>query len=616
MDYSKLAKEILRLVGGKENVRNLTHCVTRLRFNLIDESKAKTEDIKNLNGVLSVVKNMGQYQVVIGNDVADVYKNIIPLLGSRENSKMEKAKNQNIFNTIVNALSKMFQPILGVLAGAGMLKGVAALLLAFGFSNTNWLYVFLQISGDGLFQFLPILLAYTAAKYFDSNIFIAMAIAASMLYPSLSGKENIFNGVSFLGFNIALPNGGYLSTVMPIIFVIWLSKYIEDFLSKIIPSVVKIFLVPFFTILLSFGTAILLIGPFVNSASYYLGIVIENLFTFSGTLTGALLGGFWMVLVMFGMHWSIIPLAFSNFSSIGQDKLLAVIIGHSFALSGALLAIYFKTKEEKVKQLAIPSIISGIFGVTEPGIYGIALPMKTPFLIACIVSAIAGAIGGFFKLTIYILGGLGIFGLPSYVSPDNTIGTNFYVAIFLMLISFLLAFILMMFLKVPKIFESNSDLNKKENNKIEGKIYSPLEGNQIKLENVMDKAFASKNLGDGIAIIPKKGELYAPFDGTLDMVFETKHAVSLTSDNGVELLIHIGMDTVKLEGKYFYPKLNQGDKFKKGDLILTFDIDKIKEEGYSLETPVLITNTENLKDLVIIDNNEVDLEKEILIVIK
>lgn len=634
--YTELAQTIVKNVGGKENVASLHHCVTRLRFILKDESKINEAELKKTKGVMTALKSGEQYQVVIGNTVADVFEEVMKLLDISSMKKdVKSGEKKKILNVLIDALSKMFQPIIGAMAGAGILKGVAALLIACGVSKEAGIYLLIQSAGDGLFQMLPIFLAWTAAQYFNMSGFTAMAIAAALIYPSLgivagTNVESmaLFNKATLFGIKIALPAGGYLSTVMPIIFAIWIASYIEKYLKKVVPSALRLFVVSFFTILITYILTILLIGPIINTASTMLGAGITKLLETSEILTAGILTGTWMLLVMFGLHWGLVPIMLSNMSTLGYDKIGAALMSHSFALTGALIAVYLKTKEEKVKDAAIPAAISGFCGITEPGIYGVLLPLKTPFFVTCGAAGLAGMVGGFFKLKWYSLGGMGIFVIPSYMDPKNATETSNMIGfIITCAISLVLGFLFIMPLKLKKIYDNEAV---EETDEIEDKtitekkslgekeiLGSPLKGIVKKLADVEDGAFASGALGKGIAVVPTEGKVVSPVDGMIETLFPTHHAVAIVTERGVEILIHIGIDTVQLEGKYFSPKVKEGDKVKKGEVLVEFDIEGIKKEGYVLTTPVLITNTDEYLDVFGNESKEtIDFTEDLITLVK
>ena len=616
MKYEKLSKDIVEAVGGKENVVSLHHCVTRLRFKLKSNDKADMERLKKMDGVATALISGEQFQVVIGNHVADVFEEVLPLLGLNGDVKKDEPKREiknikDVLNLLIDVLSKLFQPMLGVMAAAGMLKGIAAILLSLGVLNTDGTYLAIQAAGDGLFQLLPVFLAWTSANYFGMNGFTAIAVAAGLIYPSL-GTMELFNKAHFLGIPIVIPAGGYVSTVMPIIFSVWLGSHVEKLFKKIVPAMVRTFLVPFFTLLITYILSLLVIGPVISNASAALGTGLTALYNLNSTIAGGLLAGLWMVMVMFGLHWGLVPIAINNVATLGYDTIIGSLMAHSFALLGVLLVIILKTKEQKVKDLSIPAAFSALFGVTEPGIYGVTLPMKIPFIIACVSAAIGGAVGGFFKMKTYTIGALGLFSLSSYI-PKEGIGRDFYIYSAVCLISLISGIILTMFVKIPKLYEDENVTGNTDEKQV---VYSPLKGTVKKLSEAEDEAFASGALGKGAAVVPTEGKVVAPTDGTIVTLFPTNHAIAIETDSGAELLIHVGLDTVQLDGKYFYPKVKEGDKVKKGDLMLEFDINEIKKAGYVLTTPVIVTNTDEFLDVIEIDKENIEFGEKLITIVK
>ena len=426
-DYSELAKDIVAHVGGKENVSSVRHCITRLRFVLKDVSKADTDYLKQRDGVVTVVEAGGQYQVVIGNHVPDVFAAVLDQgvsgIGGASATEEEEAPKGNLFDRFVDLLSGIFQPVLGALTAVGIIKGVIAILSAtLGWSSaTNSIYAILEAAGDGFFQFLPLILAVTAARKFKMNEFTALAIGAGLVYPSLPSTLQVLSEGNLnhvFGIPFELPTAGsYLSTVMPIILAIFVASLIEKYMTKITPDVVKLFIVPFVTVIVTVPLTFLVVGPIANLASDLLSAGLSSILGVSPILYGLILGVLWQVLVMFGLHWAVIPLAIEAIATVGFTPILVPAALPNFTQTGVLLAIMLKTKEEKVKQIAMPAILSSVFGVTEPAIYGVTLPMKTPFYISCGVSGIIGAIVGFFNLQTYTMGALGIFQYPSFVIP-------------------------------------------------------------------------------------------------------------------------------------------------------------------------------------------------------
>jgi beta-glucoside PTS system EIICBA component len=613
MKYEQLAKDIIANVGGKENVSSVVHCVTRLRFKLRDESKANTEVLKNMDDVVTVMKSGGQYQVVIGNHVPDVYKAVTTVGGFQGQTPVEEEEGPkgSLLSRFIDMISSIFTPVLGVLAATGMIKGLNALFVAFGWlDNTSGTYQILNATGDALFYFLPIFLGYTAIKKFGGNPFVGMAIGAALVYPTLStltaGEPlyTLFAGtmfqspiyVTFLGIPVILMS--YSSSVIPIIISAFFAAKVEKWLKTVIPDVIKAFVVPMLTLLIVVPLTFIVIGPVATWAGNLLGQGTLAVYNVSPLIAGLLLGGFWQVFVIFGLHWGLVPIAFNNLATLGYDTILATVFAASFAQTGAVLAILLKTKNQKLKSLSIPAFISGIFGVTEPAIYGITLPLKKAFIMSCIAAGIGGAIAGATNVTGYIIGGLGIFGIPSYLSPEG-IDLGFYGAIISIVVGFIAGLVLtLLFGGINKEQQASKETTSaasevaatKVQNVQNEEVVSPLNGEVIALSEVKDAAFSSGALGLGVAIEPSEGKLVAPVAGTVSALFPTKHAIGITTDAGADLLIHIGMDTVQLEGKFFTAHVSQGDYVKAGQLLIEFDMEQIKAAGKPLTTPIVVTN--------------------------
>lgn len=609
MKYEKLATDIIENVGGKENVSSVVHCVTRLRFKLKDESRANTEVLKNMDGVVTVMKSGGQYQVIIGNHVSDVYKDVLAIGGFQNQAPVdekEEGKKGSLFNNFVDIISSIFTPILGVLVATGMIKGLNALFISLGWlEETSGTYQLLNATGDALLYFLPIFLGYTAMKKFGGSPFVGMAIGAALLYPSTATvttgdplytlfEGTMFQSPIFLTFlGIPVISMSYASSVIPVIISAFFAAKVEKKLSEVIPGVIKTFFIPFLTLLIVVPLTFMTIGPIASWAGVLIGEGSLAIYNFSPIMAGIFIGSVWQVLVIFGLHWGLIPIAISNLSTMGFDTLLAAIVVTAFAQSAAVLAIMTKTKQQKLKTLSIPAFVSGMLGVTEPAIYGITLPLKKPFIISCIGAAVGGGIIGWAGSKTYMFGGLGIFTFPSYISPEG-ITFGFWGSIIAVIVAFVLTYFLTYFfggidkeqsLQSTKkaVAASSTELNNKE-------VLSPLEGKVIELSKVKDVAFSSGALGKGVAIEPSEGKLYAPISGTVSALFPTKHAIGITADSGAEILIHIGMDTVQLKGEHFTTHIKKGDYVKNGQLLIEFDIDQILKTGKLLTTPVVITN--------------------------
>ncbi|MCG4305905.1 beta-glucoside-specific PTS transporter subunit IIABC, partial [Enterococcus lactis] len=609
MAYEKLVKEILKDVGGKENINGLTHCITRLRFNLKDEEKANTEELKEVPGVVTVVQSGGQYQVVIGNHVRDVYKEFIELSGLSTETEVVKEK-KGLLDSFIDIISGIFTPVLGLLAATGMIKGLNVLFVSLGwFTNTSGTYAILQAAGDCFFYFFPIFLGYTAAKKFGLNQFVGMALGAALVYPAIAGLTasveplyTLFSGtifespiyITFLGIPVILMNYG--SSVIPIVVSTFFGSKLEKSLARIIPGILKSFLVPFLTVIIMVPLTFIIIGPIATWAGDLLGEFVLTIYNFSPIVAGIAVGAIWQVLVMFGLHWGIIPIAINNISVLGYDPVMVLGQATPFATAGAVLAVIIKSRNVSVRAIGIPAFISSLFGVSEPSLYGVTLPRKKPFIATLISASVGGLIMGIFGTKSFIMGGMGIFSLPNYISPESGIGSGFYGYVIAIVVAFVLSFILTLtFLYDPKEDREAQNRRDNEKNKVESKkndlmtevaVSLPIAGEVFPLSEIADAAFSTELLGKGLAVRPSEGKVYAPFDGTVETFFPTNHAVGLKSVDGIELLIHIGMDTVNLEGKYFVPKVKQEDTIKKGQLLLEFDGKAIQEAGYSIDTPI------------------------------
>lgn len=631
--YEKLAKDIIQNVGGKENVNSLEHCVTRLRFRLKDENKANTDVLKNMDGVVTVVKSGGQYQVVIGNHVPDVYAEVNAVGGfaaSEGGSGSDSGEKGNLFNRFVDMISGVFAPTLGVLAATGMIKGFNALFLTLKWlTEDSGTYQILNAIGDCLFYFFPIFLGFTAAKKFGANQFIGMAIGAALVYPNIAGITTsgaeplytLFGGtlfespvyITFLGIPVILMT--YSSSVIPIIVATFVASKVEGFFKRTIPSVVRTFLVPFCTLLVIVPLTFIFIGPIATWAGTLIGNGVLAIYNLSPIVAGIILGGFWQVFVIFGLHWGFVPIAINNLTLLGSDPVLAATFGASFAQTGVVLAILLKTKNQKLRSLSIPAVISGVFGVTEPAIYGITLPRKKPFIISCIGGAIGGGIIGAMGTQGYRIGGLGIFGIPSYIGPTG-LDAGFWGAIIGIVVSFFFGAIVTLFMFKDDAATTDNTPTKKDDSVIQQEtVGSPMRGNVIALSTIKDEAFSTGAMGKGVAIEPIEGKVYSPVDGVLTSLFSSGHAIGITSDTGVEILIHVGQDTVKLKGKYFTPQVKQGDRVKKGDLLMEFDMDAIRKEGYILTTPIIISNTGSYLDVIETEKRDIGYYDNLLTVV-
>lgn len=637
--YNELAKDIVKNIGGKENVISLTHCITRLRFKLKDESIAKDDVLKNMSGIVTVMKSGGQYQVVIGNHVPEVYADVCELIDiDNLSSNEEPKKSGRLLDRGIDIVSGIFQPILGIMAACGMVKGLNALFIALGlYSDTSGGALIINAIGDGLFTFLPLFLGYTSAKKFGLKPMIGLVIGAIMCYPGIQSGAissmgdamyTLFTGTMFESpvyisfFGIPVISIEYTGTVIPVILSVYFASKCEKVFNKIVPDLVKFFFVPMLTLLVALPITFIVIGPIATFGSTIISEFVFAVRDFSPLIAGAIVGFTWQILIIFGMHWGFIPVYINNIMTNGYDNVMMPFFACTFATSAVVLAIFFKTKDKKIKEMALPNFISGVFGVTEPAIYGILLPLKKPFIISCITGGIGGAFYGFFNLRKFMVGGMGIFELPAMIEPDGAMG-NLIVALLGIVISMVVGFVLtMIFYKDKEKVEEVMEIVEENNNEVKSNslkkvvISSPIKGETIKLEDIEDAAFATGVLGQGLAIKPTEGKVVAPVSGEITTLFPSLHAIGITSDEGVEILIHLGLDTVQLEGKGFKAHVKQGDKIVKGQELVTFDIDFIQESGYSIVTPVVVTNYNDYFEIAATESKSLELgDKAITVII-
>lgn len=584
MDYGKTAAGVLKGVGGEENVTSLVHCATRLRFVLKDDSKADTAAVKATPGVVTVAQAGGQYQVVIGNDVPDVFAEIgkISRFGGSgdQSAPAEDAPKGNLFNRFISMISSIFTPVLWALAGTGLLKAFLAASVTFGWISTETsTYLVLNALSDAFINFLPMALAITAARYFKANEWTAFAIAGAMMYPTIAG---VVGAAALTFFGIPFVMVSYVSSVIPIIVIVWLQSYAEKFLYAKLPGAIKRFVTPMIVVLVAVPLVFVVIGPISDFLGGLLGAGIGWVFTTAPWLGGAIMGGLWQVFVIFGLHWGLVPLFTLEFQTTGQILLIGPVFAAVLAQAAAVAGVWVRTRNTNLKSLAAPATLSGFLaGITEPAIYGINLPLKRPFAFGIAGGAVGGAIiamGGVFSTAFVVPSGLA---LPALLGNGNMVllGIGLLAAI---VIPFLL--VVLVGFKDPveeeTVAAAGSDLD----------VHSPLDGVVLALADVPDAAFAEGTLGDGVAISPTGSTMYAPVDGVVAAAFPTGHAIGLRADDGTELLIHLGLNTVELGGKHFDVKVTQGQRVAAGDVLVEFDATAIAAAGYDLITPVIITN--------------------------
>lgn len=607
---SEIAARVLDAVGGKENVKSVVHCATRLRFVLNDEGKADTARLQQDNDVIQVVQSGGQYQVVIGSHVSDVYQELTAMANFGGGDAASNEKKGNIFNQFVDIISSIFTPFLGAMAGAGVLKGFLTLAVTLNWiASESGVYVILFSIADGLFTYLPVLLAFTAANKFKTSPFLAVSLAMALVHPSITALAGAGESISFFGIPVILGLSGYTSSVIPIILAVYIQSHVERFFKKIVPSFLQIIAVPLLVFLIMAPLTFVVVGPLGTIIGDWLGSAYNGIYNFSPIVAGAVMGGLWQVFVMFGMHWGFVPIIMLNLGQVGYDTMVPMLLPAVLAQGGAALAVFFLTKSVKLKGLAISSTITAIFGITEPTVYGVTLPLKKPFIAACISGAIAGAFIGFSNVANYTFGLVSVLSLPGFIPQDTKDMSGMIAAAIGMGGAFILAFILTYILRFDDPVEETAIVKPEAPIATKTKermvLVSPLEGKVVPLAEVPDQVFASGALGKGVAVEPSVGKLFAPADGTITTLFPTGHAVGLTTTDGAEILMHIGMDTVSLDGEGFEAAIKQGDTVKKGDLLVSFDIEKIKAAGLPVITPVVVTNTNEYLDVLDMEQTDV-----------
>lgn len=624
-DYNKLAHDIIREVGGAENIVNATRCATRFRLVLKETPKGAKEKIAELPGVITVVENNGQFQVVIGTHVGDVYAAAAEILQLDENGQTAEQPKQSIVNRVIATMSAVFAPFVYILAAAGLLQGALILITmaAPSFANTGT-YEVLSFMSWTPFTFLPIFIAITASKHFKCNTYIAILCCCALVNPSWAEMAARIAGgdvIHFLG--IKLSETTYTSTVLPPLILVWLLSYLERFIEKRLPDATKPLLTPLLCFLIMVPATILVIGPVSAITANGIAKGYNFLAGTAPALAGAVIGGFWQVVVIFGVHWGITPVVLANFDMYGKDTFQAFQTIAVVAQVAAAFGVFIKSRNKEFKGVALSAGITGLFGITEPTIYGVTLRLKKPFICGCVGGAIGAVVMSFFNSAYYAYAGL-----PGPLTVVNAISKDAPMSFIGELIGCAVAVVIAIVLiqvigfddpksKEEKPAEKAEQDEKQATEEIEEKaeekvVMSPLTGEVIPLSEVKDEAFSSEAMGKGCAIIPTEGTVCAPFDGTIVGLLDSHHAVGMESENGIEILIHVGMDTVKLNGKHFVSHVEQGQKVKKGQLLLEFDIPAIQKAGYEVVTPVIIANTDEFSDIVTEANGQVNCGERLL----
>ena len=618
MDFKKMATDIVRLVGGEKNIASVTNCMTRLRFNLNDVSKADTEAIKKLSGVQGVVNKNGQFQIIVGTHVSKVCDEIHKLGNFGENASSDSDdKETGIINKILGTITAIFTPVIPALAGSGMIKALLAVLKLFGWVDVDsQTYLYLSFLSDTVFYFLPVILAYSAAKRFKCSPYLAAVLGAALLHPSFSAL-NTGDPVAF--FRIPVRMISYGSSVVPILLIVLAQSYVEKFAKKISPNAVKVFLVPLITLVITSLIGFTALGPLGNYIGEILAIGMNFINDKAGWLIPVIMGTLCPLFIMTGMHYCFAPIQQIQYSTLGYGTILGPgMLASNIAQATSSLVVGLKTKNKDLKQLSLSSSTTAFMGITEPALYGVNFKLKKPLYAAMIGGGIAGLYAGLTGIRTYASATAGLAAIPVYISDDMSNVVNACITIVISIVATAIVTLILGFddIKEENVDDDNTDKadNNSVNSSIVGEISikSPVQGEVIPLSQVNDDVFAQELMGKGIAVIPTEGKIFAPMNCKVESLFKTNHAIGLKDASGVELLIHIGIDTVKLDGKHFKSHIKQGDEVKAGELLIEFDKDAIKKEGYDLSTAVIVTNTSDYMDVLGTEKSRVNNEDTLI----
>lgn len=618
-NYQQLALDVIRLVGGKKNIASAERCATRLRLVLHEKPAGAEEEVKKLPGVITVVEKGGQFQVVIGPHVGDVFAVVSKELElDQKQTEDVPQKKQSILNRVIQTMSAVFAPFIYVLAGAGVIRGILIIISTINpdLANTGAYEVF-QMLGEAPFNYLPVLIALTASRHFKCNTFVAVVCSLALVSPSWQAiADRIAGGENVLFWFIPMSETTYTSTVLPALILVVVLAWLEHFLDKHLPGVIR----PLFTPVICMGImvplTILVIGPVMQLVSDGIAIGYNFLYEAVPPVAAAIVGGLWQVIVIFGVHWGMLPISVANFDQFGFDTIQVfatiAVVAQMAAAFGVFLRTY-RTKDKSLRNISLSAGITGIFGITEPSIYGVTLPKKKPFVIACICAAVGSIVAALFGSANYIFTPM-----PSLITSVNAISADHPLSFVGVLLGCAIAIvgpILLIF-----FFGYDTKTARKEAKEAAAQdgtapaqealptnageeaaakaslIYSPLKGEVKPLSQVDDPTFAEEILGKGIAVIPAEGKLYAPFDGTVSSLVDSHHAIGLTDANGAELLCHVGLETVRLQGKYYHLNVKEGDTVHKGDLLMEFDLDQIRKD-YDTVTPLVVTNSDDFQTI-------------------
>lgn len=601
MEYHTLAQDILSHIGGRENIVSLVHCATRLRFKLKDNHKADAEGLKKNPGVIMVVESGGQFQVVIGNHVHDVWQAVRTEAGLADEisaTTEEDAVSGNVFSRLIDIVSGIFTPFIGILAASGILKGLLALAVVCGWlSVESGTYKIWFAASDALFFFFPLVLGYTAGKKFGGNPFITMVIGGALTHPTMiaafnASQQSVVMTDAFLGIPVTWFN--YSASVIPIILAAWVSCWLEKQSSRRLPASMKNFFAPLICLSVTVPLTFLVIGPLATGLSQMLANGYQWIYALAPWLAGAALGALWQVCVIFGLHWGLVPLMINNLAVLGHDSMLPMLLPAVMGQVGAALGVFLRSRDARQKMLAGSSVTAGIFGITEPAVYGVNLPLRRPFIFGCVAGAIGGAIVGFSSTHVYSFGFANIFTIAQMIPPGG-VDSTLWGGIAGTLLALILGCGMTLVAGMPRNKTPDAGIPIPPG---EDDILSPMTGTVLALDQIPDPTFASGLLGQGVAIIPSDNKVIAPFAGEVASLFQTRHAIGLLSHSGIELLIHVGIDTVRLDGKPFTAHVQVGDSFRAGDLLLEFDRQAILDAGYDLATPIIITNSDEYPEVM------------------
>ena len=609
--YEGLAHDIIEKLGGKKNITEGYHCQTRLRFKVLDESKIDIKGLESLDGVTKYIFNAGVHQIVIGTHVKDVFEEIEKIIDLDPTKEVQVEKKGSL-TAIIEFVAATFQPVIPALSGAGMVKAVLALLIVFQvISPESQTYYLLNMFADGVFFFLPIILAFTEAQKLRCNPILAASVAAMMMHPNWGALVTAGDPVKFFEI-IPFTLATYTGSVIPILLVIFVQSYVEKFLNRVIPKSVELVFVPMLTFLVMGTLAFSVLGPIGSIIGGYLATFFTFLSINASWVPAVLIGGFLPIMVMFGLHNGVAPLGVMQMAELGYDSIFGPgCVCSNIAQATAAAVVAFRTKDKKLRQLATSGSITAYMGITEPVLYGVNLPKKYPLISAMIGGGLGGLYAGLTNTHRFATGSSGIPAILLYIGDDTM--RFFWNIVIALIISAVSTAVLTYVLSFK--FEKEANIPEMKEVILEDTLMiSPIRGQIIPLSAVHDEAFASEALGKGFAIAPAEGKVVAPFDGKIAALFPTKHAIGLVSETGVEILIHVGLNTVELNGKYFEALVEADEIVKKGQPILTFDLEKIQAAGYDTQVPIVVTNTPQYSSIETIGSGQTDCDEAILAV--